>query len=80
MACLLGAVVFFFAPVRYKKLIITVGVPVLFFALATLLSRRFGRPASVFAAIMITAALAVLYDKSSLLKKEESFLLFSADA
>ena len=70
LACLLGAVVFFFAPVRYKKLIITVGVPVLFFALATLLSRRFGRPASVFAAIMITAALAVLYDKSSLLKKD----------
>lgn len=70
LACLLGAVAFPFAPPRCKRLMTTVGVPVLFFAVATLLSRRFGRTASVFAALMITASLNVFYNKITFLQKE----------
>lgn len=70
LACALGLAAFWFAPLRYKKLMMTIGVPVLFFAFMTLLSRRFARTASVFAALMITAALNVFYNKITFLQKE----------
>ena len=70
LACVLGLAAFPFAPPRYKKLIMTVGAPVLFFTFMTLLSRRFGRTVSVFAALMTAAALNVFYSKSSFLQKE----------
>lgn len=70
LACVLGPAAFPFAPLRYKKLMMTIGAPVLFFAFMTLLSRRFGRTASVFAALMITAALNVFYNKATFLQKE----------
>lgn len=70
LACVLGLAAFPFAPLRYKKLIMTVGLPVLFFAFMTLLSRRFGRTVSVFAALMTTAALNVFYNKITFLQKE----------
>ena len=69
-ALFLSVPTLFFAPDQYRKTIITVGIPVVFFAVMTLLSRRFGRTGSVFAALMITLCLRIWYQKVTLLHKE----------
>ena len=57
---MIGIVSFFLASFRIKKVLITVGVPVLLFFILSLVSARFSRPCSVFAIFLFIISLHIL--------------------
>ncbi len=69
LATCLSVPTLIFAPKQSKKLLIIILVPVLFFTVMTLLSRRFGRTGAVFAALLMSLCLHIWYQKLTFLHK-----------
>ena len=68
---LLGITVFFLAPLKEKKAVALLVCPLIFFTLATFLSRRFGRNALVFSALLFPLVLHIIANKFSLFQKQK---------